>query len=299
MNQSIKRLPYHDASQVAGVSHKDRLITAAFFVLLLHGVAILGITFSSGDAPPNGPTFAVTLVQSRSAEAPDHADYIAQANQVGRGGTDARARPTSPVSSPAQARRDGKLDGRDETHRAAPAVTSAADRIVTTRGDARHAYAGEYAQARANASPRLLIARLMTPLAAAADPTRSRKARAPGDNPRDRTISVNTEESRFASYLDAWRKQVTRIGNLNYPQAIRANHMSGRLTLEVALDADGSIHKLTLVKPAKHAELNAAALTIVRSGAPYPPFPKTIRKDTDVLRFVYEWRFVDGQLAGG
>ncbi|HET6654619.1 MAG TPA: TonB family protein [Gammaproteobacteria bacterium] len=299
MNQSVKRLPYHDASQVAGVSHKDRLITAAFFVLLLHGVAILGITFSTGNAHPNGPTFAVTLVQSRSVEAPDHTDYVAQANQIGRGGTDAQQRPTSPVSSPAETRRTGKLNAANDTNRTAPAAASAADHLVTTRGDSRSAVAGDYRRARANASPRLLIARLMTPEAAAADPTRSRKARAPGDNPRDRAISVNTKESRFASYLDSWRKQVTRIGNLNYPQAIRARHLSGRLTLEVALNADGSIHNLTLVTPSEHSELNAAALTIVRSGAPYPPFPKTISKDTDVLRFVYEWRFVDGQLAGG
>lgn len=299
MTESVKRLPYHDASQVAGVSHKDRLITAAFFVLLLHGVAILGITFSAGDANPNGPTFAVTLVQSRSVKAPDHADYIAQANQVGRGGTSEQVRPSSPVSSPAAANREGNLRARDDASRAAPAVESSAERIVTTRGDAERAYAGDHAVAHANNSPRLLIARLLTPEAASADPTRSRKARAPGDNPRDRTISVNTKESKYANYLDSWRKQVTRIGNLNYPQAIRAKHLSGQLTLEVALNADGSIHDLVLVKRSEHSELNAAALTIVRSGAPYPPFPKTISKDTDVLRFVYEWRFVDGQLAGG
>lgn len=296
----VKHLPYHDASQVAGVSHKDRMLTAGFFVLLLHGIIIMGVTFSPGDVSPNqGPTFAVTLVQSRSVEAPDRADYIAQANQIGHGNTDKRVRPAAPLSAPASTRRNGTLNAPDDANRPAPAIASPAERIVTTRGDASPVRSGRAPRTRANASPRRFVARLATPTSDTADPTERQKAKAPGDNPRDRTISVNTKQSRFAHYLDAWRKQVTRIGNLNYPQSIRANRLSGNLRLEVALNADGSLHSVQLVKPSEHAELNAAALTIVRAGAPYPPFPDSISKDTDVLRFVYEWRFIDGRLTGG
>lgn len=294
----VKRLPYHDASQIAGVSHKDRLVTALFFVLLLHGIAILGITFSTNQSSAQGPTFAVTLVQSRSVKPPDHADYIAQANQIGHGNTDEHVRPVAPVSSHAAASRAGQLNAHDDANRPAPRAASKAERLVTTRGDARRAYSGNRTIAQANASPRLLIARLLTSTSDAADPTETLKAQATGKNPRDRTISVNTTQSRFARYLDAWRKQVTRIGNLNYPQAIRSKHLTGELTLEVALNADGSLRKVVLLKPSKHAALNAAALTIVRAGAPYPPFPKSIKKDTDVLRFAYVWRFIDGRLAG-
>ncbi|HET6725462.1 MAG TPA: TonB family protein [Gammaproteobacteria bacterium] len=308
---SNRRLPFHDASQIAGVSHKDRLITAGFFVVLLHGVLILGVTFSGGIAKPaSGPTFAVTLVQSRTVKAPDHADYIAQANQRGHGNTKDHARPSSPVSNPAPANRSGWRNGRyvrsqeapvhadGHTGNANPYGQSAAERLLTTRGDIDWARASGAAAALARNTPRLLIARLMTTSAGAADPLLA-QARAHDDNPSDRTISVNTRESRFARYLEQWREQVTQIGNLNYPKAIREQHLSGHLTLEVALNADGTLHGLTLVKPSKHAELNAAAETIVRSGAPYAPFPKAIRKDTDVLRFVYEWRFINGRLTGG
>jgi protein TonB len=278
------------------------MLTTAFFVLLLHGVLILGVTFSSGPFKPAAePTFAVTLVQSRSAQAPDDARYIAQANHVGHGNTDKHVRPVAPVSQHAPGPRKGLLNAHDKASRRARARPSIADRILTTHSDSNRAWAGTTQRARASLSARRFIARLTTRQANAADPTdnRRRKAQASDKNPRHRAISVNTRESRFARYLDAWRKQVTRIGNLNYPQAIRSRRLSGRLRLKVALNADGSLRDVKLIKPSKHAELNHAAMTIVRAGAPYPPFPKSIKKDTDVLTFVYEWRFINGQIAGG
>lgn len=299
MKPAVKRLPYHDASQIAGVSHKDRLVTALFFVLLLHGIVILGVTFSNNGAAADGPTFAVTLVQSRTVKVPDHADYIAQANQIGHGNTNKHVRPSAPVANPAAIAHAGRRNGRNIRSRRAAVDRTAAtkQRAVTTTGPANRSYLGNLMTV-ASSAPRVLIARLMTPSADAADPTEF-KAQAHDKNPRDRTISVNTKQSRFARYLDQWRKQVTRIGNLNYPQAIRRERLSGTLTLEVALNSDGSLHGLHLVKPSKHRALNEAALQIVRMGAPYAAFPKSISKDTDVLRFVYEWRFIDGKLTGG
>lgn len=308
---SVKRLPYHDVSQLAGISHRDRLVTAAFFVLLLHGILILGVTFSIDRPDPGaGTTVAVTLVQSRTVKAPDHADYIAQANQRGHGNTTERVRPSAPLANPAATANAGAEQGRDARNRAAPGQAAEHDasqrrapesrqRIATTRNGERAVASGAAAAAMSDA-PRLLIARLLTPSADAADPTeeKSAQAHATDKHPRDRTISVNARESRFARYLDSWRKRVVTVGNLNYPRAIRREHLSGHLSLEVALNADGTLREVVPVKPSKHAELNAAAIRIVRMAAPYPPFPASIRKDTDVLRFVYEWRFLDGKLSG-
>jgi protein TonB len=298
----LKRLPFHDASQIAGVGHKDRMMTAAFFVLLAHGVLILGVTFSSGQASSaNGPTFAVTLVQRHAAKAPKQARLIAQANQRGHGNTKKHVRPAAPVSTEDKTRHAGALGARAHASQRAPAPPSAADNVVTTTGEARHKQASSRLARRPDRSARRLIARLSTPSRAAVDPTakQATKPEAHDDNPRERTISVDTKKSRFARYLDKWRKHVTRIGNLNYPAAIRRQHLSGQLTLEVALNADGTLRKLTLVKPSKQPALNAAALTIVRSGAPYAPFPESIKKDTDVLKFVFVWQFSNGRLNGG
>lgn len=294
--------PYRDSSAIVGISHRDRMLAVILFVLLLHGIVILGITFTVGSAhSAQGPTFAVTLVQSHSANAPQHAHYIAQANQIGHGNTDKAVQPAAKVSEPAPLNRGGTINARDNVNQLAPAIDSKGQRITTTAAaHARRAAASDTPLARDNTSPRLLIARLMTEQADSADPTQQRKtkAQAPGKDLRVRSIAVNTTESRFARYLNAWRQQVTRTGNLNYPQAVRSRHLNGHLQLQVTLNADGSLRDATVVKPSKHPELNAAALSIVRAGAPYPPFPGSIRKDTDVLRFVYEWRFLNGHLSG-
>lgn len=309
----MKKLLYHDISQLAGVDSRDRLIAAGFFVLLLHGILILGVTFSANPVrPTDGTPLAVTLVQSRSVKAPDQADYIAQANQRGEGASSERQRPRAPLSNPAAVAEDGVNNAPDSRNRAAPGrapsqtpvgplTNGAHERAVATTADAVAQFFNADLGAAANAAPRMLIARLLTPNADTADPTETQAehAQAPGKNPRDRVISVNTRESRFARYLDNWRKHVVRLGNLNYPSKIRAQHLSGRLTLEVALNADGSLNGVTLVKPSKHAALNAAAIRIVEMGAPYQAFPPSIRKDTDVLRFVYEWRFTNGKLSSG
>ena len=107
---------------------------------------------------------------------------------------------------------------------------------------------------------------------------------------------MNARASRYAEYLDAWRRKVEHIGNLNFPPQIREQHLSGSLALEVALNADGGIRKLTLRRSSPYPLLDQSAIRIVKMAAPFAPFPDNFHKDTDVLRFVYVWRFNGGRL---
>ena len=47
-----------------------------------------------------------------------------------------------------------------------------------------------------------------------------------------------------------------------------------------------------------HPELDNAAVGIVRLAAPFEPFPSALRERFPVLRFAYEWQFINGQLWG-
>ena len=47
-----------------------------------------------------------------------------------------------------------------------------------------------------------------------------------------------------------------------------------------------------------HAELDQAAVGIVRLAAPFDPFAPALRERYPVLRFAYEWQFLDGRLGG-
>lgn len=290
------------------IATRDRLITTLFFAVLVHAIVILGIGFTSGK-PAGSSTLEVTLVQTRSVVPPSQADYIAQANQQGQGNTKQLLRPQSPLSMPSAVNNSGLPEGEDLVSNPghgqgasnAQGLSSAAvnqQTAVTTVTNTAH-----YANARATSAPqspsaRVLVARLLTQgddaLMPTDDPVQLPLATSP--TPRVAFVAVNARASRYAEYLDAWRRKVEHIGNLNFPPQIRAEHLSGSLALEVALNADGSIRDLILRQPSPYPLLDQSAIQIVKMAAPFAPFPASFRKDTDVLRFVYVWRFNGGRL---
>jgi periplasmic protein TonB len=291
------------------ISARERLITTLFFAVLIHAIIILGITFTPGN-PGRGSTLEVTLVQTRSAVPPSQADYIAQANQQGDGNTQKLVRPQSPLSMPSAVDNPGMPDGEDVVTNAGhgtetgehnglnTADAATPDAVVTTRTETRSFANARSAPAPRSLNPRVLVARLLTQgddsLMPTDDPLQLPEATNP--NPREAFVSVNARASRYAEYLDAWRRKIEHIGNLNFPAEIRARHLSGSLALEVALNADGSINDLILRRPSPYPLLDSSAIKIVRLAAPFAPFPENFRKDTDVLRFIYVWRFNGGRL---
>jgi len=112
--------------------------------------------------------------------------------------------------------------------------------------------------------------------------------------PRRRAINASTKEYKYATYLDAWRRKVERVGNLNYPDEAKRQKLHGSLVLHVAVQADGSVKKngIRLLHSSGHKQLDDAAIRIVRLAAPYAPFPENIRKETDILDITRTWRFL-------
>jgi protein TonB len=106
---------------------------------------------------------------------------------------------------------------------------------------------------------------------------------------------ANAREYRFASYLDAWRAKVERIGNLNYPEAALREKLDGNLLLDVAINPDGSLKDIRVLKSSGHKILDEAARRIVRLAAPYPPLSDDIKQDTDILHIPRVWNFRSGQ----
>lgn len=296
----------------SAIRSRDRLITTLFFALLLHAIIILGITFTAGK-PQGSSTLEVTLVQTRSVTPPKQADYIAQANQKGEGNTKKLVRPQSPLSMPSAVNNPGDPEGEDAVNNpgrgqgtvndegvnpASPADTQA---VVTTRAATGHFADAHVEPAPQSPSARVLVARLLTQGDDALMPndTPVNLPLATNPTPREAFVSVNARASRYAEYLDAWRRKVERVGNLNFPSQIRTEHLSGSLALEVALNSNGSIRDLILRRRSPYPLLDESAIHIVKMAAPFAPFPASFRKDTDVLRFVYVWQFNGGRLDAG
>lgn len=59
---------------------------------------------------------------------------------------------------------------------------------------------------------------------------------------------------------------------------------------------DGLVPWVT--RPSGHRELDNAAVAIVRLASPFDPFPPAMRERYPVLRFAYEWQFLEGRLGG-
>ncbi|MGE5154745.1 MAG: TonB family protein [Bdellovibrio bacteriovorus] len=115
---------------------------------------------------------------------------------------------------------------------------------------------------------------------------------------RRKSVSASTREFRYASYLGAWARKVERIGNLNYPQAAKEQHLYGNLILHVAVRKDGSVEAIRVVRSSGHELLDQAAVNIVKLAAPYSPFPPEIAAETDVLDIVRTWQFQRGGKLG-
>lgn len=123
------------------------------------------------------------------------------------------------------------------------------------------------------------------------------EAPAPAADGRVLRLTDATARPDFAYYLRAWRRQVERVGKLNYPGEARRRKLTGSLRLLVIIRADGGLAEARLVESSGHAVLDEAALRIVRLAAPYAPFPPRIAAQADVLEIERTWRF-RGETAG-
>lgn len=112
--------------------------------------------------------------------------------------------------------------------------------------------------------------------------------------PKQKFISAKTQQYRYAAYMEAWRLKVERVGNLNYPQQAKDKNLSGSLLLDVAINADGSINNVALLRSSGEKALDDAAIGIVKLASPYAPFSTDIRKETDILHITRTWQFLPG-----
>lgn len=111
-----------------------------------------------------------------------------------------------------------------------------------------------------------------------------------------RSQRVNLADTRSLAgfYAADWARKVTRVGEMNFPDAARRLNLSTGPLLEVAIRADGSLREVRILRSSGNAELDRAARRIVELAAPYPPFPAELRRQVDLLRIDSPWRFDPG-----
>ena len=263
------------------VTATDRLTLTLFFAMVIHALIILGITFGAYDDPLSDnvlPTLDITIA-TRNTPAPDEADYLAQTSQDGGGNVSEKVKPTMvmPEMAPSV-----------ELQQPRPAPTQ-----IITAQVADIQISQEEVEAPETEKPDItaaeLIERSMEMVNLSEQISESMQAYA--QRPRQVFVSARTQEYKYANYMSEWVRKVERVGNLNYPDAARREGISGHLMMDVALNADGTIHNISILRPSGKSVIDAAAKRIVNLAAPYAPFPPEILENTDILHITRTWEF--------
>ena len=281
----------------AGTSPSDRLFATALGGSILLHAFVLALKFSPFDLSAldrSATPLEVALVNAKSKAKPTKAEVLAQANLDGGGNTDADRRAKTPL--PVLPR---------ESHNRELAVAS--QRVEQLQEQTKELLT-QLKKAPAVAPPIVkptdapepadlpssseIMQRTLESLRLEAQIAKEMDAYA--KRPRRRFVGARAEEYRFARYVEDWRLKVERIGNMNYPEAARAQKLYGSLLLTVGIRADGSVESIAVDRTSGQKVLDAAATRIVELAAPFAAFPSDIKRDTDILYITRTWTFAPG-----
>lgn len=307
---------------LALLKSQDPLALTLMVSAVLHAVVIVAIRFEAPDLQrfrDNIPALEIVLVNAKTESAPEKADALAQTNLDRGGNTDEDRRAKSSLPAPRdkpsetkikpaeelkQTPKKAELDAEAERQlqrvaelekQAQALMTQAKSRQVIDNEPVKqtelpqpekgrnHEAVSQTLDRAALASAIVDMARLEAQISKQQDEYQKR--------PKRKFVGARTQEYRFATYVEAWRQKVERVGNLNYPEAAREQKIYGQLRMTVSIKADGSLEKIEINQSSGHQILDDAARRIVELAAPYSPFPDDIRKDTDILSITRTWTF--------
>lgn len=295
MNRAI--IASHIAAGFAGAIHAWRATwfflssavatfsNAVMVSAILHVLVIFGVTHPVVNPKlfenPN-PPLDVVLVNAKSKTKPLKADVLAQHNLEGGGNVDEDRQAKTPLPA---ADREQTMSAEAEFNARVQALEAQAKALMTqVKSDykipeQKPAPPTEQRPASPNPAPLDLAARSleMASLQARIETQMDEYQK----RPRKLFLGTSAKEYTFAQYVDDWRQKVERVGNLNYPEAARRNHIYGSLRLEVCISPDGSLYEEgdspAIVKSSGAKVLDAAAIKIVRTSAPFAAFPPEMR----------------------
>lgn len=283
------------AEQRAPVTPADRLSFTLFLAVALHATLILGLGFA--PEPPAEPerSMDVTITHHQSDEAPEEADFIAQADQKGSGDQDEKKE----LTTTEQAEFSDQQVQRVQTQPQAlqrPEERNPQPMVVTT--SAVSPQQREVEEEREERPPRpeetaereslQKLSRDISSLQARLDDQKQAYAQRPRVR---RVTSVSAKASYEAQYIDRFRREVETAGTRNFPGRALAEQAFGNVRLMVALEDDGSVREIKVLRSSGHDFLDEAAMRSVRMAAPFGRFPEEMRGEVDRLEIIRTWKF--------
>ena len=275
------------------ITDNDRLGMTFFLAALLHGIIILGVTFSlspvAEDKTP--PTLDIILVQTQNPSEAKDAKYLAQISQQGGGDSEKKSRPRDLFTAPSVTKKPGQaLQSQQQTSR-----QKQSEKVAMLHQD-KSSYSIETQEQQTkpddvtikqqqSTAKNTKAARLIQEISNIIEHQIER--------PKVKYMNSSTKEFAPARYMREWINRVERIGNLNYPDQARRDKLSGTLILDVTINANGELLNIDLRKSSGHKILDDAAHRIVTLAAPYSPFPAKLKQQADVIHITRSWEFMN------
>ncbi len=270
------------------LSAQDTLIIFVFIATLIHVLIILGVNFNKPKADKNSKSIAITLVTQKAKKAPKKAEFLAQSNQVGAGERREKPTPTTQRIASAGAKPDKppqkkNIQQQSSTHKQVLTQKSAEETVQITQKNEKNG---------AQSHPKLSMDALRSQVSELGAKIRYQKPSS--DRNRVKFVnSVSAHQYLAAQYVVDWQRKVESMGNLNYPAIAKRPGFSGSLKMDVGIKPDGSIYSIRISKSSGYPALDDAAKRIVRLSAPFPPLPKALLEEVDVLVITRIWKFSD------
>lgn len=320
MNATVQQANKATMKAQADVKAFDAMKIAIVISVFIHAI-ILTIKFQPElkKLADRLPSLDVVLVNAKTKSAPDKAELLAQANLDRGGNTEADRKLKTALPSPKDKAAEVKLKPNSQAQSAAKSAKLKAQEAreqkrvdelekqaqeLLTQINSTKKIASSPTQNATSAEPekgeqqtkvksQLNTQELIT-AAREIDKLEAQIAKQQDEyqkRPKRKFIGARTKEYRFALYVESWRQKVERIGNMNYPEAAKAQKLYGQLRMTVSINADGSLESVNIDQKSNYPVLDEAAKRIVELAAPYAVFPEDIKHDTDILSITRTWTF--------
>ena len=286
------------AYEAPQVSANDRLMFTTFLAGVLHVILILGIGWSYLEQQSASPSLEVVLAQHKSEQEPDEADFLAQVNQQGSGSLEEKREVTTTEMANFEDNVVRKIDPVQQQATQKPREATP-DKLISTTAESPNKTvikSPEEIDPEAELSKESNVSLLQRSLEIASlEAELAERRQAHAKRPRKRQLTaVSTKSVADAFYLANWQERVERIGNQFYPAEARRKKLYGSLRLMVAVDAEGKVQDIRVLRSSGKKVLDQAAMQIVRRASPFAPFPKEIRETTDILEIIRTFKFEKG-----
>jgi protein TonB len=268
-----------------------------FIAALVHGMFILGLTFSTAPVHNStGQGLDVLLTSDELPEAArnDSAAYLAQRTQVGSGNTTAHVAQHNRAGTPGSSGSpDDDKPGPQQD--ASNGGTRADARVIATT--ARSPEVLFFSDADSDdAATAQAVQHAPVGTDEVVDDTGPVQLRGPE---RGKTLAPDSREYAYAAYLVNWTRRVERVGTLNFPTAARREGVTASPVIQMVIDARGRLRSTRVEHSSGYPDLDQAALDILKLASPFDPFPPDMAEKTRTLAFAYEFRFTGGRVDAG